>query len=346
MAKLTYREAGVDVEAGKAFVKSIKPLASSTYGSMVTGGIGGFSGSYILPAGKYKKPVLVASADGVGTKLKIAIMAGRLNTIGIDLVAMSVNDLVTCGAEPLFFLDYFATSKLNPKEGLQVVKGIVRGCKEAGCVLLGGETAEMPGFYKKGEFDLAGFAVGIVEKDRQIDGSKVKPGDLVIGLSSDGLHSNGYSLARKVLFQKKKFKLNDRISPLKKSIGDELLKPTRIYVKTIMHLKNNFDIHAIAHITGGGLVDNIPRVIPGSCDVVIDSSLWELPPIFYLIKLYGGIEKDEMFRTFNCGIGMVLVVSKIDADKILLRLNKLKVKAMVIGEIVRRKRGKPSVIIN
>jgi phosphoribosylformylglycinamidine cyclo-ligase len=346
MAKLTYKKAGVDIDAGKLFVELIKPLAKSTYQPDVSVGIGCFSGSYILPTGKYKKPVLVASTDGVGTKLKIAIMAGKLDTIGIDLVAMNVNDLVTCGAEPLFFLDYFATSKLSPREGVEILKGVVKGCKEAGCALLGGETAEMPGLYKKGDFDLAGFAVGIVEKDKQIDGSRVRQGDVVIGLSSNGLHSNGYSLARKILFEKKKFKLTDRISPLKRNIGDELLKPTRIYVKTILNLKNNFDIHAIAHITGGGLVDNLPRVIPSNCNIVIDSTLWELPPVFYLIKLYSGIERDEMFRTFNCGIGMVLVVSKIDADKILVRLNKLKEKAMIIGEVLKKKRGKPSVVIN
>ncbi|MGB7290662.1 MAG: phosphoribosylformylglycinamidine cyclo-ligase [Thermodesulfobacteriota bacterium] len=345
MAKLTYKIAGVDIDAGNAFVELIKPLAKKTYKSNVIGKIGDFSGSYVFPIDKYRKPVLVASADGVGTKLKIAIMAQTLDTIGLDLVAMNVNDLVTCGAEPLFFLDYLATSKLNPKHGVEIIKGVVKGCKEAGCVLLGGETAEMPGFYKKGDFDLAGFAVGVVENDKRIDGSRVRPGDVLIGLSSNGLHSNGYSLARKILFEKKKFKLTDRISPLKNTIGDELLKPTRIYVKTILNLKNNFDIHAIAHITGGGLVENIPRVIPRNCEVVIDSTLWELPPVFYLIKLYSGIEKDEMFRTFNCGIGMALVVSKVDADKILGRINKLKEKAMIIGEVVRKKRGKPAVVI-
>ncbi len=345
MAKLTYKRAGVDIDAGSYFVDLIKPLAKKTYNSNVVGKIGNFSGSYLFPINRYRKPVLVASADGVGTKLRIAIMARKLDTIGLDLVAMNVNDLVTCGAEPLFFLDYFATSKLNPKDGVEVVRGIVKGCKEAGCVLLGGETAEMPGFYRKGDFDLAGFAVGILENDKQIDGSRVLPGDVVVGLSSNGLHSNGYSLARKVLFEKKRFKLTDRISPLKRTIGDELLKPTRIYVKTVLNLKNNFDIHAIAHVTGGGLVENIPRVIPANCDVVIDTTLWELPPVFYLIKLYSGIEKYEMFRTFNCGIGMALVVSKNDADKILGRLKKLRERAMIIGEVIRKKRGKSRVIL-
>lgn len=346
MAKLTYKIAGVDIDAGNAFVESIKPLAKKTYKSNVIGKIGDFSGSYVFPIDKYKNPVLVASTDGVGTKLKIAILAGKLDTIGIDLVAMNVNDIVTSGAEPLFFLDYLATSKLNPKEGVEIIKGIVKGCNEAGCVLLGGETAEMPGFYKESEFDLAGFAVGVVERDKIIDGSRVRPGDTVIGISSSGLHSNGYSLARKVLFDRKKFTLTDRPAPLKDSIGDELLNPTRIYVKAILGLKKNYHIHAIAHITGGGLIENVPRVVPKDCTVVIDSTLWKLPPIFELIKEFGCIEKDEMFRTFNCGIGMALVVSKNDADKMLGRLNKLKEKAMVIGEVQRKKTGKPSVVIN
>lgn len=346
MAKLTYKRAGVDIDAGASFVELIKPLAKSTYKSNVLGKIGNFSGSYVFPISQYKNPVLVASTDGVGTKLKIAILAGKLDTVGIDLVAMNVNDIVTSGAKPLFFLDYLATSKLNPYEGVEIVKGIVKGCNEAGCALLGGETAEMPGFYKKSEFDLAGFGIGVVERDKIIDGSRVRPGDIVIGISSSGLHSNGYSLARKVLFDKNKFKLKDVISPLKKTIGEELLRPTRIYVDTVLRLRNNFDIHAIAHITGGGLVENIPRVIPKTYNVIVDPSLWELPPIFYLIKLYGGIEKDEMFRTFNCGIGMVLVVSKNDVDKILGKLGKLKERAVIIGEIQRKKKGKPSVVIN
>ncbi len=345
MAKLTYKTAGVDIDAGNSFVELIKPLAKKTYKSNVIGKIGDFSGSYVFPIDRYKNPVLVASTDGVGTKLKIAILAGKLDTIGIDLVAMNVNDIVTSGAEPLFFLDYLATSKLNPDDGVEIIKGIVKGCNEAGCVLLGGETAEMPGFYKKSEFDLAGFAIGVVERDEIVDGSRVRPGDIVIGMSSSGLHSNGYSLARKVLLDKKKLSLTDRPRPLKDRVGDELLKPTRIYVKAVLSLKKNHDIHAIAHITGGGLIENVPRVVPKDCAVVIDSSLWKLPPIFELIKEFGHIERDEMFRTFNCGIGMVLVVLKEQADGVLRKLKRFGGESMVIGEIKKLKRGQSQIVI-
>lgn len=345
MAKLTYQGAGVDIDAGNSFVDLIKPLAKKTYKSNVIGKIGDFSGSYVFPIHKYRNPVLVASTDGVGTKLKIAILAGRLDTVGIDLVAMNVNDIATSGAQPLFFLDYLATSKLNLDDGVEIIKGIVDGCNEAGCVLLGGETAEMPGFYKKREFDLAGFAIGVVERDEIVDGSGVREGDIVIGLSSSGLHSNGYSLARKVLFDRQKLSLSDRPRPLQDSIGDELLNPTRIYVKALLSLKRNHDIRAIAHITGGGLIENVPRVVPGEYTVVIDSSLWKLPPIFELIKELGHIEKDEMFRTFNCGIGMVLIVSKNEADDVLKRLRRLGVESMVIGEIRKSKKGQSRIMM-
>jgi len=346
MVKLTYKDAGVDVDAGKLFVKLIEPLAKSTYKTNVSGKIGSFSGSYIFPKKKYKDPVLVASTDGVGTKLKVAYLTGKLDTIGIDLVAMNVNDVVTCGAEPLFFLDYLAASILNPQKGAEIVKGIVKGCKEAGCVLLGGETAEMPGIYKKGEFDLAGFVVGVVNRRELIDGSSVKEGDLVVGISSNGLHSNGYSLARKVLLEKLKLKLSDKPSPLDCNVGKELMKPTKIYVKTVLSLKKKFKIHALAHITGGGLIENVPRVIPKGLKVVLDSSLWRLPPIFRLLKLKGRIQDVEMYRTFNCGIGMILIVSRTDANRVLSRLRNLKEKAMVIGEVQKRKRGEPGVVIN
>lgn len=345
MAKLTYKRAGVDIDAGNSFVNLIKPLAKKTYKSNVIGKIGDFSGSYVFPIDKYKNPVLVASTDGVGTKLRIAISAGKLDTVGIDLVAMNVNDIVTSGAQPLFFLDYLATSKLNPDDGVEIIKGVVKGCNEAGCALLGGETAEMPGFYKKREFDLAGFAVGVVERDEIVDGSRVGPGDIVIGMPSSGLHSNGYSLARKVLFDRKKLSLADRPRPLRDSIGDELLNPTRIYVKALLSLRKNHDIHAIAHITGGGLIENVPRVVPKDCTVVIDPSLWKLPPIFELIKELGHIEKDEMFRTFNCGIGMVLVVLKKEADEVLKKLGRFGVESMVIGEIRKWTRGQPRIVI-
>ena len=344
MAKTTYKSSGVDIDAGNLFVDLIKPLAKSTSNKQVLGKLGGFSGAYALP-NKYKNPILLAAADGVGTKLKIAFMTGKFNTVGIDLVAMNVNDVVTCGAEPLFFLDYIATSKLTVKEGVDIVKGIVAGCKQAGCVLLGGETAEMPGFYKKDEFDLAGFVVGIVDKDKVIDGSSVKPGDAVIGLASSGLHSNGYSLARKVLLGRNKYKLSDKPKPLRRSLDKELLEPTRIYVKTILDINNKYDLKAAAHITGGGLLENIPRVLPKGCAVEIDSSAWRMPAIMKLIMQEGNIDLTEMYRTFNCGIGMVLVVDSKNSSKVLRRLKTLGEKAYLIGEVSKKKRGREQVII-
>ncbi len=344
MAKTTYKSSGVDIDAGNLFVDLIRPLAKTTANKHVLGKLGGFSGAYELPK-KYKNPILLAAADGVGTKLKIAFMTSRFDTVGIDLVAMNVNDIVTCGAEPLFFLDYIATSKLNPKEGAEIVKGIVEGCKQAGCALLGGETAEMPGFYKKDEFDLAGFVVGIVDKEQVIDGSDVKAGDAVIGIASSGLHSNGYSLARKVLMGRKKYKLSDKPKPLKRSLANELLEPTRIYVKSILNLRKSFQIKAAAHITGGGLLENIPRVLPKNCAVEMDSSTWQIPSIMELIKQEGRIDQEEMYRTFNCGIGMVLVVNSKDVGKVLKRLGKLKEKASLIGEVRKRKRQENQVII-
>jgi len=344
MAKTTYKSSGVDIDAGNLFVDLIRPLAKTTANKHVLGKLGGFSGAYELPK-KYKNPILLAAADGVGTKLKIAFMTSRFDTVGIDLVAMNVNDIVTCGAEPLFFLDYIATSKLNPKEGAEIVKGIVEGCKQAGCALLGGETAEMPGFYKKDEFDLAGFVVGIVDKEQVIDGSDVKAGDAVIGIASSGLHSNGYSLARKVLLGRKKYKLSDKPKPLKRSLANELLEPTRIYVKSILNLRKSFQIKAAAHITGGGLLENIPRVLPKNCAVEMDSSTWQILPIMELIKQEGLIDQEEMYRTFNCGIGMVLVVDSKDVGKVLKRLGKLKEKASLIGKVRKRKRQENQVII-
>jgi len=343
--KITYKGAGVNVDAGNLFVELIKPLARSTYNKRVVGKIGGFAGFYSPPLDKYKNPLLVASTDGVGTKLKIAFMMGKLDTVGIDLVAMNVNDIVTCGAEPLFFLDYLATSKLKPQEGVEIIKGIVEGCKEAGCALLGGETAEMPGFYNKGELDLAGFVIGIVDKDNVIDGSKVKPGDLVIGIASSGLHSNGYSLARKVLLEKLRLDVSDIPSPLNRTLGEELLEPTRIYVKTILSLKKEFQIRAVAHITGGGLVENIPRVVPENCTVFLDSSLWEIPPLIKLIKIGGRIDRGEMFRTFNCGIGMVLVVPQEESEGVLKKLKRLRERARIIGEVRKRKKGDGKILI-
>jgi phosphoribosylformylglycinamidine cyclo-ligase len=343
--KITYKSAGVSIDAGNRLVELIKPLAKSTYNKCVKKGIGGFAGLYSIPLDKYKNPLLVASTDGVGTKLKIAFMMGKLNTIGIDLVAMNVNDIITCGAKPLFFLDYLATSKLEPEEGAEIIKGIVEGCKRAGCVLLGGETAEMPGFYKERELDLAGFVVGIVDRDKAIDGSKVKPGNVVIGIASSGLHSNGYSLARRVFFEELKLDLSDIPKPLSRPLGEELLEPTRIYVKTVLYLKRECQISAIAHITGGGLLENIPRVIPENCTVFLDSSLWEIPPIIELIKMESRIDKEEMFKTFNCGIGMILVVAEGEADRVLKKLKRLGEIANVIGEVRKRRRGDGEIVI-
>lgn len=334
MGKSTYKSSGVDIDAGNEFVRLITPLVRSTHNRSSGTGIGGFSGSFSLP-GKYKEPLLVSSTDGVGTKLKLAFDSGIFGTVGIDLVAMSVNDIVTCGARPLFFLDYLATSRLIPSQHAEVVKGIVKGCKESGCVLLGGETAEMPGFYKKNEFDLAGFAVGIVEKSKLISGSKVGQGDVLIGLRSSGLHSNGYSLARKVLFKKAKLKLDSRPKGFRSPLYRELLKPTVIYVKTVLDIIGKYEVKAIAHVTGGGLIENIPRIMPKGTKAFIDRSLWKMPRIMELIKQLGEVDQDEMLRTFNCGIGMVLVVSDPEKNRVLRRLDRLGQKACVIGEVVK-----------
>lgn len=345
MSKTTYKSSGVDIQAGNEFIKLIKPLVESTYNKNSKTELGGFSGTFSLNLKGYKNPLLVASTDGVGTKLKIAFQTKKLDTIGIDLVAMCVNDIVTCGAVPLFFLDYLATSKLKPKESAEIIKGVVKGCKQAECVLLGGETAEMPGFYKKDEFDLAGFSVGIVEERKFIDGKGVNKGDVVIGISANGLHSNGYSLARKVLIDKAKFRLVDKPRGLRRQLYKELLEPTKIYVKTLNDLVSRFNIKSIAHITGGGLVENIPRVIPKKLSVVLDSALWNVPPIMRLIQKFGNIDKHEMYRTFNCGIGMVIVVSENEEKKVIRRLNNLKEKAYVIGKVVNYKKGSSRVEI-
>lgn len=345
MGKTTYKSSGVDIDAGNRLVELIKPLARSTADRNVLGKLGGFSGAYSLPYNKYENPVLVAATDGVGTKLRIAFMTGKLDTVGIDLVAMNVNDIVACGAEPLFFLDYLATSALNPEEAAEIVRGIVKGCREAGCALLGGETAEMPGFYRKGEFDLAGFVVGVVDRSHIIDGSGVKPGDAVIGIASSGLHSNGYSLARKVLLGKKGFSLDDKPSPLRKKLAKELLVPTRIYVKTVMRLKRKFKLKAMAHITGGGLIDNVPRVLPSGCAAALDSSNWRMPSVMKLIMEKGRVDREEMLRTFNCGVGFVVVVSNEEAKSVLKYLKSLKEKSWLIGEIRKGKKSGPRVVV-
>jgi phosphoribosylformylglycinamidine cyclo-ligase len=333
--RATYKSAGVDIEAGNQFVRLIRPMVRKTFRPEVVTDIGGFGGLFSFNPKKYKQPILISSTDGVGTKLKIAFLTGRHDTVGIDLVAMCVNDVVVMGAEPLFLLDYFATGKLSLRISTQVIKGVAQGCREAGCALIGGETAEMPSFYPEGEYDLAGFTVGVVEKRKVIDGSAIRAGDQLIGLASSGLHSNGYSLARKVLFDRMGLKVRSRVKGLSRSIGEELLVPTRIYVKTVLRLLGKFPIHGVAHITGGGFTDNIPRIIPPGCKAVVDQGAWPIPPIFEVIRQGGNVSESEMFRTFNNGIGMVLAVPAGEVKKILRALKAMKEKAFRIGEIAR-----------
>lgn len=338
MKGITYKEAGVDISTGNEFVRRIKPLVRKTLRPDVIGGIGSFGGLFRIDLKKYKDPVLVSSTDGVGTKLKIAFIMDKHDSVGIDLVAMGVNDILVHGAEPLFFLDYISTGKLRIKQTVEIVKGIINGCREAGCTLLGGETAEMPSFYKDGEYDLAGFTVGIVENERIIDGSKIKPGDILIGLASSGLHSNGYSLARKALFGKMKYRVTDRISGLRRPLGEELLIPTRIYVKPVLELLKRFNIKGMAHITGGGITENLPRILPKGLSAVIKKSSWMVHPIFKIIKEKGNVSEPEMYRTFNMGIGFILVISKKEADSILLKLKRLGENAYIIGRIEKGKK--------
>jgi phosphoribosylformylglycinamidine cyclo-ligase len=333
----------VDIDAGNTFVKMIKPLVKATSRPEVMADIGGFGGLFSLNASKYKNPVLVSGTDGVGTKLKIAFMADRHDTVGIDLVAMCVNDIVVQGAEPLFFLDYLATGKLDPEKAAEIVKGISAGCVQAGCSLIGGETAEMPGFYADGEYDMAGFTVGVVDRDNLIDGSSITVGNKLIGLAASGLHSNGYSLARKVIFEKMGLTITSDLPGTGATVADELLKPTRIYVKSVLNLLRDFTINGIAHITGGGLLENIPRVLPHGCKAVIARNSWPVLPIFDLLKNAGNIEEAEMHRTFNCGIGMVLAVPEEQTDDILIRLSGLQEKAFIIGEVTKCDQDSPYV---
>ena len=334
MAKKTllYKDAGVDIEAGERFVQLIKPLAQRTFTPGVRGGLGGFAALFAPDLSAYERPVLVASTDGVGTKLKVASLMGRYDTIGIDLVAMCVNDVVVTGAVPLFFLDYFATAHLDVERGVEIIKGIAQGCLEAGCALVGGETAEMPGFYPAGEFEVAGFVVGVVDEAKIIDGTSIRPGDAIIGFASHGLHSNGYSLARRVLLDELKLKLDAKVAGLSSPLGEELLRPTRIYVKTILSLLHSFHIKGMAHITGGGLPGNIIRILPAGSKVVIKKARWEIPPIFSLIEK-GSVPEEEMWRTFNNGIGMALVVASAEAEGIVQEARQLGEKAFVIGEV-------------
>ncbi len=334
----SYKDAGVDIDLADHIVKKIKPLISKTFIPGVLGDIGGFGGLFSLTGQNYKEPVLVSGTDGVGTKLKIAFALDKHDSVGIDLVAMCVNDIVTCGAKPLFFLDYISIGKLSEKVAVELIKGIAEGCKMANCALLGGETAEMPDFYPQGEYDLAGFAVGIVEKSKIIDGREIREGDSVIGITSNGLHSNGFSLARKVLLEDKKYELEEKLTVLKRTLGEELLRPTRIYVKPVLYLLEKYKILGIAHITGGGLLENIPRILPEGVSVQIDQKSWTKPPIFSLIQKEGKISDEEMYRTFNMGIGMVLIVRSDKTEQIIDELKQLNFSSYLIGRIVKGKR--------
>ena len=336
---LTYKDAGVNIETANKLVDRIKSLAKTSFRPEVLTDIGGFSGLFSLNTEKYKKPVLTASTDGVGTKLKIAFMMDTHHTIGIDLVAMCVNDILAQGAEPLFLLDYIATSTVQPETLEAVISGITHGCREAGCALLGGEVAEMPSFYKEDEYDLAGFVVGVVDQDKIIDGSQIESGDKLVGIASSGVHSNGYSLVRKVVFEKLNLSLHEKIEALGRTLGEELLEPTTIYVKPVRTIIAEFHVHGISHITGGGLVDNIPRILPANSQAVIHKGSWEIPPIFPFIQEKGTISESEMLRTFNSGIGMVLVVPDEEVQHVIERLQIMHFTSYLIGEIRTRKEG-------
>jgi phosphoribosylformylglycinamidine cyclo-ligase len=328
---LSYKSAGVDIDAGNRLVERIKPIAAKTRTAGVMAGLGGFGSMFELPLGRYKNPILVSGTDGVGTKLKLAIEMNIHNTVGIDLVAMCVNDIIVQGAEPLFFLDYFATGKLDVDTAAAVIEGIGNGCEQAGAALVGGETAEMPGMYADGEYDLAGFCVGIVEKDKALDGSRVKAGDKLLGLASSGAHSNGYSLIRKIVAQS--------ATPLSamldgKPLGECLLQPTRIYVKPLLALLAQVPIHALAHITGGGITENLPRVLPEGLSAVVDLSAWEKPAVFQWLQEQGNVAEPEMLKTFNCGIGMIVCVAAEDAAAAAELLSRQGETVFNVGEIV------------
>lgn len=343
MESFDYKKAGVDIEAGEKVVKDIKDMVRTTFRPEVLTDIGGFAGFFRPALHSYKEPVFAAATDGVGTKLKIAFMLGKHETVGIDAVAMCVNDLVAQGAEPLFFLDYLAAGKLNVAQATQIIAGVVQGCRQAGCALLGGETAEMPGFYPQGEYDLAGFAVGIAEKEKIITGKHIVPGDAVIGIASSGLHSNGFSLVRKVFLEHAGLMLDQVLPQLDCSLGEELLKPTIIYVPLVHSLLRQHEIKGIAHITGGGLALNLPRVLPAGLKAVIRKDCWAVPPVFLLIQEYGQIAEKEMFRTFNMGIGLVLVVSPGASAAVLEDSKNAGGKAWEIGRIV-EKTGEESAV--
>ena len=338
MKPLTYREAGVDIDAGDDAVRRIVPLARATNRAEVIGGVGGFASLVGLPS-KYREPVMVSSTDGVGSKLKIACLAGRHETVGIDLVAMGVNDILVPGAEPLYFLDYISVGRLDPGQIEAIVGGIADGCRQAGCALVGGEMAEHPDSLPPGEYDLAGFAVGIAERGRLIDGARIRPGDAVLGLASSGLHSNGFSLVRRIVFDVMKLRVTDPLPGTGRLVADELLTPTRIYVRSIQTLLETVDVRGMAHVTGGGVTGNIPRVLPAGCRARLVRSSWSPPAIFETLREAGRVEDAEMFRTFNMGIGYVVIVAAADAEQAARTLRGAGEKVTRIGEIVAGERG-------
>jgi phosphoribosylformylglycinamidine cyclo-ligase len=338
---LSYRDAGVDIDAGDALVDRIKPLAKKTMREGVLAGIGGFGALFEVPK-RYKEPVLVSGTDGVGTKLRLAFEWNRHDTIGQDLVAMSVNDILVQGAEPLFFLDYFACGKLTVDTAATVVGGIAKGCELSGCALIGGETAEMPGMYPPGEYDLAGFAVGAVEKSKIITGNTIVPGDVILAIGSSGAHSNGYSLVRKII-ERAGAKPTDDLGGL--PLGDVVMAPTEIYVKPLLKLISEIDVKGMAHITGGGLVDNVPRVLPENTQAVLHRDSWQLPELFRWLQMKGGVADAEMVRVFNCGIGMVVIISPSQVDTAINSLTAQGLKTWVVGEVVERPKDAPQTIV-
>ncbi len=335
--QLTYADAGVDIDAGNRSVTLIRDCVKATYRPEVMGDLGGFGGLFALNAAKYREPVLISGTDGVGTKLKLAFLLNKHDTIGQDAVAMCVNDIVVQGAEPLFFLDYLAVGKLDPEAVAEIVKGVAGACKESGCALIGGETAEMNGFYPEGEYDIAGFAVGCVEKSKMINSSMVKEGDVIIGLPSTGVHSNGFSLVRKIVFDVKGMKGDEYIEELGKTTGEPLLPPPRLYPAVVLPLVERFHIHGMAHITGGGFYENIPRALPEDMGCAIDAAAWEVPAIFDLLSQWGNVAPREMYRTFNMGIGMILIISPEEADLVQADLAARGEKSFVIGKVTRGK---------
>ena len=341
--ELTYAAAGVDIDKANRLVDRIKAIAKSTARPGVMGDIGGFGGMFSLNLAHMEKPVLVSSTDGVGTKLKIAFLTGRHDTVGIDLVAMSVNDIIVQGARPLFFLDYFSTGRLDEGVAEAVISGIGEGCRQAGCALIGGETAEMPGFYADNEYDLAGFAVGLVDNAKIIDGSEIRRGDCLVGIASSGLHSNGYSLVRKIVFDVLKMDVNTHVPELGRTIGEELLTPTRIYAAAIESLARDLPLKGLAHITGGGISENVVRVIPDSCGIRMFEGSWDIPPVFPFLQKAGNIADREMKRTFNNGIGMIAVVPEPSAAEVVARLEGMGEKVFVVGEIVKRPDAGPRI---